>query len=182
MDDRDRLLSMLVAASRRGEFVLSSGKKSDFYIDGKQVTLTGEGLSLSARLLYPRIVAAGAGAVGGPSTGADPIVGALGVHSWREGSPLALFYVRKEPKGHGAGRRIEGPPLAATARVALVEDVVTTGASLVRAIDAVRSTYGSIVVRTFCLVDREEGGGDALAAAGVPLEAIFRRAEILARL
>ena len=177
-----RLLDLLAGASRRGEFVLSSGKKSDFYLNGKLVTLTTEGLDLVARLLLPRVRAHGATAVGGPSPGADPMVGALGVHAFREGVPLSLFFVRKEAKGHGTGQRVEGPPIPDGARVVLIEDVVTSGASLLSAVEAVREAYPCQVVATICLVDREEGGTEALARAGAPLESLFRRRDLEGRL
>jgi orotate phosphoribosyltransferase len=168
-----RLLQLLrERAFRTGEFTLSSGRKSSYYIDGKQVTLSAEGSHLFARLLVEKLRGSGVEAIGGLTLGADPIVGAVAAISRAEGAPIDAFIVRKEPKSHGTRRRIEGP-LREGARVAIVDDVITTGGSLLRAIEAVREEAGAQVVKVLCLVDRQEGAEENLRAQGYELEPIF---------
>src|SRR5205807_987126 len=116
-------------------------------------------------------------AVGGMTMGADPIASAISLTSWLERAPLPAFYVRKEPKGHGTGQWIEGRKgFAAGATVCLVEDVVTTGASTLKALDRCRAE-GLRVAGVVALIDREEGGRAAVEAAGAPLRALFLRSE-----
>jgi orotate phosphoribosyltransferase len=142
------------------DITLASGKKSTFYINGKKVTLHPEGLWLIARLLlhelrnWPRVTA-----VGGLTLGADPIASAVAALSHETGQNLAAFLVRKEPKGHGTGSRIEGD-LERGAQVAIVEDTVTTGASARKAIDAVREA-GAVPVVVLAIADREDPDADA---------------------
>ena len=119
-------------------------------------------------------------AVGGLTLGADPISYAIAYASAHTASPLRAFTVRKEAKAHGTGRLIEGPFLEGD-RVAVIEDVITTGGSALRAVDAVR-TAGGTVVGVLALVDREEGGRDALVSAGLPVVALARASDIMARL
>lgn len=142
------------------DLVLSSGKRSSFYINGKKVTLHPEGLNLIARLMrreleqWPDVTA-----IGGLTLGADPIAAAVSALSWETGQKLHAFLVRKEQKAHGAGGRIEGD-LAAGQKVAIIEDTITTGASARRAIDAVRDV-DAVPVVVLALADREDE--DALA-------------------
>jgi orotate phosphoribosyltransferase len=178
MSDRERLLGLLTRlAYEKRKVTLSSGRESDFYIDTKQASLTAEGHYLVGRLVLAEIRAhfAGAQAVGGMTMGADPIASATSLTSFLEKAPLPAFYVRKEPKGHGTNQWLEGkkalPPGAA---VAVVEDVVTTGASTLKAVERVRSE-GFTVLGVVALVDREEGGRQAVEAAGVTLRALFSR-------
>lgn len=178
-DDRERLLRLVRATVRRGPFTLASGRTSDLYIDGRLVTLDAEGATLTARLFLPRIAEHRITAVGGLSVGADPLVSTTGALALALGRCLRLVYVRKEPKGHGTKRRVEGPPLAAGDRVAVLEDVVTSGASALRAVDAIRAEYGCTVPLVLALVDREEGGAEALAGAGLAFEALFRRTDLV---
>lgn len=184
MDERQRLLQILKERSyEEREVVLSSGRRSSFYIDGKQTTLDPEGAYLVGKLLYRRIKEAGKGveAVGGPTLGADPMVTAIALVSYLEGDSLPAFIIRKEPKGHGKGLWIEGDKaLQPGMKVALVEDVVTTGASLLKAI-RVAEEHGLKVVQVLALVDRQEGGKENLRTAGYDLEALFTRGEILGR-
>lgn len=172
-------LRRLVAerAVRRGDFVLSSGRRSSYYVDGKQVTLEGRGLYLAARLILARAQQLGAVAVGGLTVGADPIAAAVAALSGAEGVPLRAFLVRKQVKDHGTAQRIEGPPLTPGDRVVVVDDVVTTGASLLIAAEAVRAT-GAEVVEAVCVVDREEGGAAAVRSRGIPFAALFCRSEL----
>ena len=163
---------------RFGDFVLSSGRRSDFYFDGKQVTLEGRGLYLVSRLILARCAEVGATGVGGLTLGADPIAAGVAALSGEAGSGAALraFIVRKEVKAHGTGRAIEGPPLQAADRVVLVDDVITTGGAFLTAAERVAET-GATVLEAICVVDREEGGREALDQRGIPLHALFSRSE-----
>ncbi len=166
---------------REGTFTLTSGKKSDFYVDCKQTTLSAEGAYLCGKLFYERISQAREeiAGVGGMTLGADPLVTAVSVVSFIEGNPIPAFIIRKEPKGHGTGSWIEGKsniPLGS--RVALVEDVVTTGGTLVKAIERTEEE-GYKVAMVLTVVDREEGGRERLKQAGYDLSAIFTRNDII---
>src|SRR5690606_4481033 len=137
------------------DVTLASGKRSTFYIDGKKITLEAEGLWLFARLLLAELEAfPGVTAIGGLTLGADPIASACCALSFETGRSLRAFLVRKEPKGHGLGARIEGE-LAAGQQVAIVEDTITTGGSARKAIDAVRE-LGAEPVVVLALADRED--------------------------
>jgi orotate phosphoribosyltransferase len=174
---RDELRALLHRRSfRYGDFLLSSGRRSDFYFDGKQVTLEGRGLHLVSSLVLDRCRELGVDAVGGLTLGADPIAAGVVALSGTGPTPLRAFIVRKEAKQHGTGRAIEGPALGPGDRCLLVDDVVTTGAGFLTAVEQVRAT-GAEVVEALALVDREEGGEAALAAAGLRLHALFRRSE-----
>ncbi|MEW6594209.1 MAG: orotate phosphoribosyltransferase [Thermodesulfobacteriota bacterium] len=183
MDDTTRLKAILLEKSyRHGKFTLSSGKESDFYIDGKQTTLSAEGGYLTGKLLYELIRRSGIriDAVGGMTLGADPIVTAISVVSFLEKAPIPAFIVRKESKKHGTEAYIEGQQnIPAGATVALMEDVVTTGGTLLKVIDRV-TAQGYKVGLVATIIDREEGGAEALAAKGYPLKALFTRTSLLA--
>jgi orotate phosphoribosyltransferase len=176
--DRRRLLALLTERSyARKKVVLSSGRESDFYVDCKKTVLLAEGHWLVGRLLFDAIrrAAPEAVAVGGLTLGADPLASAVSLVSHLGGAPLQAFLVRKEPKGHGTGQWIEGlSALAPGAKVAIVEDVITTGASTLKAIERARAE-GLEPVAAFALVDRQEGGREAIAAAGVAVHALFTR-------
>jgi len=180
MSERNRLLELLTElAYEKRKVTLSSGKESDFYIDTKQASLTAEGHYLVGRLVLAEIRAhfAGAQAVGGMTMGADPIASAVSLTSWLQASPLPAFYVRKEPKGHGTNQWLEGKKgLPVPAQVVVVEDVVTTGASTLKAIERCR-VEGLHVLGVVALVDREEGGREAVEEAGVELRSLFRRSD-----
>ncbi len=182
MDERQRLKQLLLEKSyRQGTFTLTSGKTSDFYIDGKQTTLSAEGAWLCGRLLFELIAqeADPLTAVGGMTLGADPLVTAVSIASHLAGRPLPAFIVRKEAKGHGTGNYLEGKGnMIPGGRVALLEDVVTTGGTLLKVIDRVEAE-GFKVGLVATVVDRQEGGGETLAARGFPLKALFTRAELL---
>ena len=179
MNERLRLLQIIRERSyEEREVTLASGRKSNFYIDGKQTTLDPEGALLVGKVLSAMIKGK-AEAIGGPTLGADPIVTAVALTSYQEGNPIAAFIIRKEPKGHGKGLWIEGDKgVKKGTRVAIVEDVVTTGGSLLKAI-RIAEEHGLNVVQALTLVDREEGGKEELAAAGYTLEAVFTRREII---
>jgi orotate phosphoribosyltransferase len=177
--DRARLFDLLLERSLRfGDFTLSSGAKSRYYIDVRQTSLHPEGSFLIAKLLYPLVKEAGAEGVGGLTLGADPIAGAVALWSQVQGTPISGFIVRKEAKGHGAARRVEGP-FAAGMKVAVVDDVITKGGSALQAFDAVREA-GADVTLVACVVDRGEGGPEEFASRGVPFRAIFHIQEFLA--
>jgi len=158
-----------------GDFTLASGKKSDLYFDGRLVTLSPQGLVLVAEAVLQMIDGRGIAAVGGMAVGADPITGGVVALAGQQDKPLTGFIVRKEVKAHGTGRQVEGPRLPAGSRVVLVEDVITTGGSSLKAVEAVRRELGAEPVAVIALLDRLEGGAEALAAAGVELWPIFTR-------
>ena len=152
-----RLLTLLTEQSyQQREVVLSSGKKSNFYIDCKQTTLHSEGHFLVGQLYRAIVekVAPQAEAVGGMSMGGDPLASATSLVSFIAGKPLHAFYVRKEAKGHGTGRQVEGG-LPEDARVIIIEDAVTSGGSALRAIEAIRQ-HGATSVGVLCLIDRHQ--------------------------
>lgn len=183
MQERERLKSILLEKSyRKGKFKLSSGLESDFYIDGKQTTLDAEGAYLCGKLIFDIIKKAPQkiSAVGGMTLGADPLVSAVSIVSYLEKSPIPAFIVRKESKKHGTEAYIEGQSnMPEGGWVALLEDVVTTGGTLVKVIERVEK-QGFQIGLIVTVVDRQEGGKEALAAAGYALESIFTREELLA--
>ncbi len=183
MDEKQRLKNILLKKSyRKGTFTLTSGKTSDFYVDGKQTTLDAEGSYLCGKLLYDLIrrEPEAIQAVGGMTLGADPLVTAVSVVSYLEKGPIPAFIVRKEAKGHGTGNYIEGlKNMPEGCRVALVEDVVTTGGTLLQVIERVEAA-GFVVGLVVTIVDRQEGGAEILADRGYPLKALFTRQELLA--
>ena len=182
MDERQRLKELLLEKSyRKGTFTLTSGKTSDFYIDGKQTTLDAEGGYLCGRLLYDLIKQEREtiDAVGGMTLGADPLVTAVSIVSFLDDNPIPAFIVRKEAKGHGTGNFIEGKKnLPTGCRVALMEDVVTTGGTLLQVIERVENE-GFQVGLIVTVVDRQEGGAEALEKAGYPLKAVFTREQLI---
>jgi len=143
---------------------LASGKMSDRYFDGRKVTLHPEGMSLFARAILELIDVNRVDAVGGPSIGADPIATAVSLFALIDKKKvLHAFLVRKEPKPHGLQRQIEGADLKAGMNVVVVEDVITSGKSVLNAILAIEK-LGAKVVQVICLVDRKEGGAELLAS------------------
>lgn len=182
MSDRERLKQILLDKSyRKGTFTLTSGKTSDFYIDGKQTTLSAEGSYLCGKLLFELIRSSDVkiDAVGGMTLGADPLVTAASIVSFLEGEPIPAFIVRKEAKGHGTGNYIEGlKNMPEGCTVALIEDVVTTGGTLLKVIERVEDA-GFKVGLVATVVERQEGGVEVLAQAGYRLESVFTREELL---
>jgi orotate phosphoribosyltransferase len=170
-------------STRRGQFTLASGRISTLYIDARLTTMSPEGLALIGPLGLDAMRSAGwrVDAVGGLTLGADPIAYAISYASALEGATLLrAFTVRKEPKTHGTGQLIEGP-FRAGDRVAVVEDVITTGSSALRAAGAVRAAGGD-VVGILALVDREEGGREVLERAGFQVWSLTRASELVALL
>lgn len=178
--DRARMLQLLTEKSyAKKKIILSSGRESDFYIDCKKTILSAEGHYLTGKLLFAGVREAfpAAVGVGGLTMGADPIASAVSLVSFLGGAPLHAFLVRKEPKGHGTGQWIEGlTSLPKDAPVVIVEDVVTTGASTLKAIERARAE-GLQPIGAFTLVDRQEGGREAIEASGVPVRSLFTRSD-----
>ena len=165
MQTRERLKDLIrERCVLKGDFVLASGARSSVYFDCKRATLDPEGVALIGELLWEQIAGlpGEVKAVGGPTIGADPIVGHLAALSWQKGKPIAAFLVRKETKSHGTRRLIENPPPSG-AQVVIFEDVVTSGGSTLDAVRAVEEA-GLKVAAIICLVDREQGGNKALSA------------------
>lgn len=155
---------------------LSSGKISDYYMDCKRVTLSSEGAYLTGKLMlemiWPEV-----SAVAGLTLGADPIVSSISVLSYLQKRELAGLIVRKEPKKHGTMSYVEGPALQKGAMVAVVEDVVTSGASLLRAIDRIEAA-GYLPVQALTILDRQEGGREVIKERGFVLQALFTRDDL----
>ena len=179
--DRERLREKLSSCIQTGQVTLSSGKVTDFYFDGRLVTLDAEGSVLVGKLVLDELVARGIGAAGGLTSGADPITSAMGVLAWQRGVPMRLFFVRKEKKDHGTQKRIEGPeiPGDGSVSIALVDDVLTTGGSLLKARDALVEEVGVTPTVACVIVDREEGGVERLASEGIEAVSLFRRSDFL---
>ena len=180
MPDYDTLITLLAERSaRRGQFTLASGRQSSLYIDARLTTMSPDGLALIGPLALAAIHDAGwqIDAVGGLTLGADPVSCAIAYASATSHRPLRAFTVRKEAKAHGTGQLIEGP-FRRGDRVAIIEDVITTGSSALRAVGEVRSA-GGVVVGVLALVDREEGGREALLATGLQVLLLTRAREIL---
>ncbi|MFL5487782.1 MAG: orotate phosphoribosyltransferase [Gemmatimonadaceae bacterium] len=180
MTDRSALITLLASRSaKRGQFTLASGQQSNFYIDARLTTMSPEGLSVIGPIALSTLRQTNwsVDAVGGLTLGADPISYAISYASAGSSHPVRAFTVRKEPKTHGTGKIIEGP-FKSGDRVAIIEDVITTGASALRAIDAVRAEGGS-VAGVLALVDREEGGTPRIEAAGVPVISLVGASQIM---
>ena len=176
---REKLLKLLrQEALEFREVILSSGRRSHYYIDCRRVTLSPAGAYLTAQLVLQQLPPREVDALGGLTLGADPIVAAVAAVSYLEGRPLNAFIVRQETKGHGGRQMIEGPPLASGARVAIIDDVATTGGSILKAIQAVQHHTNWQIARVLCLVDRQEGARELLAQAGFELIALFNGDEL----
>lgn len=176
---RDELIRHLVTHSlKKGDFTLASGRKSNYYINGKLSTLDSRGAYLVARIFLAMIADDVPDAVGGLTLGADPIVGAMLSLAGMEDLPLKGFIVRKATKDHGTKSLVEGP-LVEGDRAVIVEDVITTGGSSLAAIEAVEAA-GCKVSRVLAVVDREEGSQNNLKKRGYRLESVFTATELLA--
>lgn len=174
---RQQLKELLLEKSYRlGKFVLASGRTSDYYIDGRITSLDPEGAYLIGNLFMRTIKAWKAAAVGGLTLGADPIVGAVVALSHHIGFPVRGFIVRKQVKDHGAGKLVEGI-INKGDRVVIVEDVVTSGSSAMKAVNAAKE-LGAQVVGVLAVVDREEGGKETILKEGLKFEALFTATEL----
>jgi orotate phosphoribosyltransferase len=176
MYSKDQLCDLVrQRALKFGDFTLASGKKAKYYLDGKQVTLDARGLRLISEGLLDLLEDVRFDAVGGMSIGADPIVAGVLTVAAERGRDLQGFLVRKEAKGHGTGRYIEGP-IEPGARVAVVEDVVTTGGSSLTAVERVKE-FGAEPVVVAAIIDRMEGGRANFEAAGLELRSLLTIAD-----
>ncbi|BEH10382.1 MULTISPECIES: orotate phosphoribosyltransferase [Geobacter] len=182
MTDKERLKQIILELSyEKRKVVLASGRESDFYFDGKQTTLHAEGGLLVGKLFYEAIKdVEGVQGVGGITLGADPIATATSIAAFLDGRPMHAFIIRKEPKGHGTGQWLEGRKnLPPGSKVVIVEDVVTTGGSSMKAVKRAEEEG----LKVFCivsLVDREEGGRENIEQEGYELRTIFTKSELLA--
>lgn len=179
-DPRCDLAALLIEKSYiEGDFVLTSGRRSDYYFDCKPTALHPRGAYLLGGLFLDMLRNRDVTGVGGMTLGADPLVSSVTVVSHLRGRPLPGFIVRKEAKGHGTGRFLEGlVNFEPGDKVAMLEDVVTTGGTLIKACDRVAEA-GLAVAAVLCVLDREEGGAENLEAAGYRLESIYTRSELL---
>lgn len=173
---REKLLDLLFhhafRYSEEPTFKLTSGKMSSFYIDCKKVSLDPEGAYLIGGEIFERIKGMEkVDGIGGMTLGADPIATAVSVVSFIQKNPIPAFIVRKEPKGHGSGQQVEGT-LKEGARLVVVEDVVTTGGSTIRAMDVLREA-GYTVTKVISLIDRMEGGGERISQQKVEFESLY---------
>lgn len=172
---KDDLLKILEQKSIiRGDITLASGKKSSYYIDVKMTSLNRDGVVLCAQLFSGEL--SGIDAVGGPTIGADPFIGAILYECRKNNMPMSGFLVRKQSKAHGTQKLIEGP-LKKGDNVVVLEDVITTGGSVLSAIQTVEE-FGAKVVKVLSVVDREEGGEEFLKQKGYPLFPIFKKSEL----
>ena len=174
------LLTLLAKkAYKFGDFSLASGKKSSHYVNCKPVSLSGEGL-LSISSLFLNEIADNDRGVAGLTLGADPLVSGVVLLGRQSGIDLSGLIVRKEAKGHGTGAWLEGPLPPKGSVMTVLEDVVTTGGSSLKAVEKLRSE-GYLVNRVLAIVDREEGGANAMAKAGLTLNSLFFLKEIVER-
>jgi orotate phosphoribosyltransferase len=178
MTEREELKRIITERSvMKGEFTLVSGKKSSYYINGKLTTLIARGLYLTAKLLLDEFDRYEYDGFAGPTIGADPIIGALLVLSAQRGLAKQGFLIRKQTKQHGTRNLVEGN-IAPGTRVMLLEDVATTGGSLIKAAEAIADVGGEIAA-VFTIVDREEGATETLGAAGHEFHSLFKVSELL---
>ncbi|MEO0969538.1 MAG: orotate phosphoribosyltransferase [Cyanobacteria bacterium J06639_18] len=166
-------------AYQEGDFVLSSGLRSSYYVNKTQVTLHPEGALLMGQIIFSMLPTDTEG-VAGLTLGADPIVTAVSVISAQEKRPIPALIIRKEAKGHGTKAYIEGPSLPAGAKIVVLEDVVTTGQSAMKAVTRLRDA-GYTVEQVISLVDRLQGGAELYQSAGLKFTAIFSITEIQQR-
>jgi orotate phosphoribosyltransferase len=179
MTEHQRLLQLLATRSaRRGQFTLASGRQSTLYIDARLTTMSPDGLVLIGTLGLAKIRHRwSANSIGGLTLGADPIAYAISYASATDVNPLRAFTVRKEAKMHGTGKLIEGPFQPGDHTV-VIEDVITTGGSALKAVAAIQAAGGAIE-GVLALVDREEGGREAIEAEGLPVESLVMAHELL---
>ncbi|BAZ69907.1 orotate phosphoribosyltransferase [Fischerella sp. NIES-4106] len=177
---RDKLLDLFCQlAYQEGDFVLSSGQRSSYYINGKQVTLHPQGALAIGRILLS-LLPQDTQAVAGLTLGADPIVSAVSVVSAYEHRPIPALIIRKEAKGHGTKAYIEGPNLPTGANVVVLEDVVTTGQSAMKAVERLRAADYT-VNKVISLVDRQQGGAEFYQSVGLNFQAVFTIEDIQER-
>ena len=177
---RHKLLDLFCQlAYQEGDFLLSSGLRSSYYVNKTQVTLHPQGALAVGRLLFP-LLPVDTQAVGGLTMGADPIVTAVSIVSVYENRPIPALIIRKEAKGYGTRAYIEGPSLPEGAKVVVLEDVVTTGQSALKAVERLKDA-GYTVNQVISLVDRQQGGGELYESAGLKFETLFSIQEVQER-
>ena len=177
--DKSELFHLLkTQAFSFGKFILSSGKESNFYLDARIVTLSAPGAYLTARVILDMVKDDSLDAIGGPTLGADPMVGALASLSHQAGRPMNTFIIRKQPKAHGKQQQVEGPWLKEGGSVVIIDDVATTGKAFVESIEVLQKMNINIK-KAICVIDRNEGAREALAKYNVPLKSIFTISEFL---
>ena len=177
-EEREELRQIIVKdAYFKEKITLSSGKESDYYIDARRVTLSAHGVYLCARLILNIIGDEPIDAIGGPTLGADPMVGAISVLSLQAGRPVNTFIIRKTPKAYGKQQQIEGPLLEKGSRVVLIDDVATTGKAFIQSID-ILTEAGIQIHKVICIVDRKEGALEAVAQKNCELVSLFDISEI----
>lgn len=175
--DKSKLIELIHRdALKFGEFRLASGQKANFYLDCRKLTLNGEGANLVAAGILEELAENWPDAVGGMAIGADPITAAVITCAWQQGRDLRGFIVRKDAKEHGTGQRVEGP-VGPGDQVVIVEDVITTGGSSLKAIEYAQE-FGLIVDRVIAIVDRQCGGEEKFADIGIPLTSLVRLSEL----
>lgn len=177
-DKRELFRILKAQAFSRGKFILSSGKESSFYLDARLVTLSAAGAYLTARLMLDMIEDDRPDAIGGPTLGADPMVGAIASLSHQAGRPVNTFIIRKQPKAHGKQQQIEGPLIKEAGSVVIIDDVATTGKAFVESVEVLQKMNINIK-SAICIIDRGEGALEALAKYKVPLKSIFTISEFL---
>lgn len=176
---KDRLLNILAKQSyREGKIVLASGKESNYYIDGKMTTLDALGGTLVS-ILFLRMLKENISAVGGLSIGADPIASGISQIGYLTGKKITAFYIRKEPKKHGTSKWVEGP-VRSGEKVAILEDVVTTGGSSLKAIEKI-TEFGCMVEQVIAVVDRNEGGREVFKERGLDYKYLFDIKDVIER-
>lgn len=177
-DCKKRLLELIKKdALIIGKFILSSGKESNYYLDERMVTLSGEGAYLTAKVILDMLKNVEFDAIGGMTLAADPIIGAVIAIGYIDGRAINGFIVRKEPKGHGTGKQIEGP-ISEGLKVVIVDGTMTTGASILKSIEALEGKRCKIV-KVITLIDRQEGGKEALKDRGYDFATVFTRDDLL---
>ena len=177
--ERQQLLDILKEkAFFKEKITLSSGKESSYYIDARRITLDPQGAYLCARLILDLLKDDKVDAIGGPTIGADPLVGAIAAVSYQQKNPVNTFIIRKAPKPYGKQQQVEGPLLKEKGTVVLVDDVATTGKSIIQSLD-VLEPLGIQVKKAVCIVDRDEGAKEALAARNCELISLFSVSEFL---
>lgn len=177
MKERLRAILLEKSVSRGRVFTLASGKTSDFYVDARVTTLDAEGAALCGSIFCQMLAEYAVDTVGGYSIGADPIVAAIAVISHQQGRPLPAFIIRKEEKEHGTRKMIEGN-FRAGMRVALFDDVITSGGSIIKGIRQVEAAGGKVEV-VMAVLDRQEGGREAIEACHCPFHSIFTKKDLL---
>lgn len=178
---REELLELIrKEAVIRQPVKLACGRMSDYYIDVRKVSLTSNGLSLISYLIWEKVRDDDITAVAGPTLGADPIIGGICMAAYKDNKNLKGFIIRKEPKKYGRQKMIEGPQIEAQDKVIIIDDVVTSGGSLIKAIEVLREEKIK-VVKAVVVIDRQEGAYENFAKIGCPLISLFTKDDILSK-